>query len=121
MGRTPSTGLAAIFKEADRSGDLRSAWVAGGQVTSFKNCQRAYKLHVKPAAAVKKVKKAAPLKPMASSKPSQKKVLRLPSRFVEAAAKDAVRHRKEWEVAHQEMTEEAEEVMSYHSLSVRMR
>ena len=46
MVRTSSAGIAAIFKQADRTGDLHKAWIGGGRVTTFKNIQRAYKLHM---------------------------------------------------------------------------
>ena len=45
-------------------------------------------------------------KPAVARKPSVKKNLRLPSRFVEEAAADKVRHRQEFSAAHKAATAE---------------
>ena len=109
MVRPQTNGLGAIFAAADANGgDIASAWRDNGQVTSLKNATRRYKQHCarrpKRAAAKPAAKRTA--KPAVARKPSVKKNLRLPSRFVEEAAADKVRHRQEFSAAHKAATAE---------------
>ena len=109
MVRPQTNGLGAIFAAADANGgDIASAWRDNGQVTSLKNATRRYKQHCarrpKRAAAKPAAKRTA--KPAVARKPSVKKNLRLPSRFVEEAAADKVRHRQEVSAAHKAATAE---------------
>ena len=90
--------LLAVFKQADATGDLRQAWEDEEEPTSFKNAQRAYAQYLKDKAArsaEKKAKKKKDVPNPESTKTSKKKVLNLPSRFVEAAEADKVRHAAE--------------------------
>eukprot|EP00966_Prymnesium_polylepis_P216144 5003711-Prymnesium_polylepis.1 len=99
-------GLAAVFAEADQTGDLEAAWTSLGRPTTLGNARRQYVAHTvaKKAAkaAAKKKKKVG--KKAVRTKPSAKKPLRKPSRFVEEKAADTVRHLQEWRMAHSEMT-----------------
>jgi len=120
--RTKTAGLAEVFQRADRKGGdqkaLDEAWCFLGRPTTWKNVQRGYKAHrdtapqsiacrvSKPATRSTSLTSSQPA--LRRSKPSAKAKLRLPSRFVEAAARDKLRHIAEWKVAHKKMTEEAD-------------
>ena len=88
MVATLTEGLGAIFAAADANGgDIAAAWRANGKVTTLKNATRQYKKHC-----ARRPKRAAAkrtAKPAVARKPSEKKELRLPSRFVEEAAASA--------------------------------
>ena len=99
--------LLAVFKQADATGDLRQAWEDEEEPTSWKNAQRAYAQYLKDKAArsaEKKAKKKKDVPNPESTKTSKKKVLNLPSRFVEAeeADKEARRHRHD-EARHRDL------------------
>ena len=88
MVATLTEGLGAIFAAADANGgDIAAASAANGKVTTLKNATRQYKKHC-----ARRPKRAAAertAKPAVARKPSVKKNLRLPLRFVEEAAASA--------------------------------
>ena len=44
--RSSTKGLLEVFKEADRTGDLDTAWAKLGQPTTLPNARKAYKLYL---------------------------------------------------------------------------